>query len=160
MANVKTQQQINRVLKRLDKADSATRNAVRVAMYQEMVAIMSVSLRQVPVDTGLLRSTAYVTLPTTTSTISVSAGYGTNYGIFVHDNIQAHHNPPTKALYLSGPVEQAMPGFAERISKRVAKALKSGVTLALVPSVLPTVPKTGVSRKISVRKTKKRKRGA
>jgi hypothetical protein len=125
---VSINQQLNRVLKALDKADKDTRDALRSAAYLEYVDIMRVSLREVPVDTGRLRASAFVTFPKYTGEIKIFAGYSTDYAIYVHEDEFATHKPPTKDHFLTDPMEQALPGIADRIAKRAKALLKSGNT--------------------------------
>jgi hypothetical protein len=117
----------------LDKADKQVNQAVRVALYNEMVAIMRVSIRQTPEDTGYLRATAYVTLPTTTGQIRIQAGYATYYAIYVHERTDVSHAPPTKDHYLSDPMTDRSKGFADRVAKAAKKMIASGSIAPLSP---------------------------
>jgi hypothetical protein len=145
--STKIQPDVSRVLQRFDTAEKLVKEASRVALYNEIIQIMRLSIRQVPVDTGLLRSTAYVTLPTTGSKINIKVGYGSQYVVYVHENTTAFHNPPTKAKFLSDPIQERLNGFAERVAANVKRMVKNGQVVSLSP-VMPTEPKAdGMSRR-------------
>ena len=114
----------------------------------EFVLIMRESLRQVPVDTNRLRSTAYVTTPSYTGVLKIEAGYATNYAAPVHDRYTnkfsgkvIYHNPPTKSHFLIDPFEAALPGLGSRIAAR-AKQLRESGNPTLRTSLFPSAPKS------------------
>jgi hypothetical protein len=112
--------------------------ALAVGMYLEAESIMSVSKRQVPVDTGRLRATGFVQLPVVSgSEISVTMGYGTNYAIFVHEITTARHRVG-KAKYLQDPLEMSAQGMASRVARRAASQLVRGPRVR--PGMFPTEP--------------------
>jgi hypothetical protein len=86
------------------------------ALYVEAQRIMLQSLRLCPIDTGNLRSTGHVQPPEITGRmVTVLLGYNTPYAIFVHENLNARHKPPTQAKYLEMPVLEASRGLATRL---------------------------------------------
>jgi hypothetical protein len=144
---VKIGTQINRVLTAFKKVEKKTIDAVRTGLYLEALAIIRKSMRQVPVETGRLRSTAFVTLPDRSKNPRLRMGYGTEYGIYVHERTDAEHLPPTKDHYLSDPIKDALPGLKERVAKRAKAALKSGRLLGDTAS-FPTEPMDGGAGRI------------
>lgn len=75
----------------------------------------------VPVDTGILRGSAYVTDPDVRSgRISVSMGYATDYAAAVHERLDAVHNPPTQAKYLEKPLLEDLPEYPGAIVRTAA----------------------------------------
>lgn len=99
---------------------------VGVGLYLEAEQIMSTSKREVPVDTGRLRSTGYVQLPQMKGTqIGVTLGYGTNYAVYVHEILSARH-VVGKAKYLQDPLERAAQGLGNRVAKHAARYIARG----------------------------------
>lgn len=141
----KIQQQLTRVNQLLNKADANVREAVRVALYNEMVKIMRVSIKQTPEDTGWLRASAYVTLPTKVGMIRIQAGYATPYAIYVHEDPIARHTPPTKYKFLEDPMNAHAKGFADRVAKAAKVMIKSGRIAPLSP-VMRTNESAGSGR--------------
>lgn len=93
------------------------RRAVGGALLLEASRIEAVSIREVPVDTGRLRATAFVTPPDTTiRAVSVQFGYGTEYAVPVHERTEVQHRTG-KAKFLSDPVNAAESGAARRIAR-------------------------------------------
>jgi hypothetical protein len=90
------------------------------ALYDELRLVMNESQRQVPVDTGILRASGSVDVPMSEGGIITSSlGYSTNYAVYVHENLEAFHKPPTKAKFLEDPLYQAIDGMLERIASRL-----------------------------------------
>lgn len=98
-------------------------------MYIEAQAILQESLPLVPVDTGALRGSGYVTEPERKGDhITVEIGYGGVaaqinpktlestgvYAMTVHENLEAHH-PVGQAKYLQMPFDAATNGMGDRI---------------------------------------------
>ena len=131
---VKIQQELALVMEKLKKSGKAYRDGVASAVYLEGLRIMRVSLRQVPVDFGNLRLSAYLPLPKKTGEIAIRPGYGTKYGIYVHEDPKARHNPPTKYHFLTDPIKDAIPGMLARIAESAKSAAESGrfVTMPLM----------------------------
>ena len=91
--------------------------AVEVAgvqtLYRLANEVFAESQIQTPVDTGTLRSSGHVTPPVAAAGhIVVEIGYGgaaREYAYWVHERLDLHHAPPTKAKYLEDPVVAAIP---------------------------------------------------
>lgn len=103
----------------LDGLGERAREAAARILFQEGERIMAVAKGQTPVDTGALRASGQVSLPTVEgSTVSVELGFGNssvNYAVFVHENLQAKH-PVGKAKYLEDPVLQWANGAESRLA--------------------------------------------
>ena len=93
------------------------------AFWQEGQEIIREAMEIVPVDTGRLRATipAVSHLEKTNTTATVVIGCGTNYGLYVHENLMARHNPPTQAKFLEVPILQHAPAIPANIIARVSK---------------------------------------
>lgn len=48
-------------------------------------------------------------------------GYRAPYAVYVHENLSAHHAPPTKAKFLEGPARRMIPQVAKTIADEVQK---------------------------------------
>jgi hypothetical protein len=113
--------------------------ALGAALYQEGLAIDAEAVKQMPVDTGRMRATHYVTPPQDDGEGPVvEDGIGVEYGVFVHERMDVNH-PVGNAKFYENPINAAREGYAERIKERTEKNLKAGVTM--VPTQAPTSPK-------------------
>lgn len=121
--------------------------ALGVALYKEGSRILSESQPLVPVDTGTLRASGYVTPPVREGdTVKVTIGYGgpaakinpktgessESYAIYVHENLEAHH-PVGQAKYLETPFNAAKQGIDERIIAEVRAQLAGGAVAPGAP---------------------------
>lgn len=126
------------------------------ALYKEGEELRTDSLPLVPVDTGALRGTAFVSLIEGENEVSVVVGYGgpagagvavsseskvstktgktivtrkdssgkklasydVGYAVFVHENLEAHHEVG-QAKYLEQPYNERKPGMQSRIATRI-----------------------------------------
>lgn len=134
------QRSLQNVLRNLERAGGEIKKRGEAALRAEAENIMTESKRQVPVDTGALRSTGHVEQPTRGgSRLSVILAYGgpagaggavtpgyskktkrvaedpVGYAVYVHEDLEAHHTVG-KAKYLEDPVKAAIPGMTERLA--------------------------------------------
>lgn len=120
------------VLKALQAAGRDMERAVAGSMYAEGQAIMAESVRQVPVDTGRLRASAYVSSPRDgASGPEVTLGYGTSYALPVHERTEIPHKVG-KAKYLEDPMNAARAGYADRVGARARRMWARGEGYASV----------------------------
>lgn len=78
-----------------------------------------------PVDTGRLRGSAYSAAASIGGATVGVIGFRTNYAIYVHENLLAHHEPPTQAKFLEVPLIQGITDFAEELIKILLTILQS-----------------------------------
>lgn len=101
--------------------------AVAKALYLEANDAFNESQIEVPVDLGVLQSSGHVTLPEWAGhQVTISIVYGgasANYAVYVHEDLEARHDPPTKAKYLEDPVSRASMTMAARLGERVRSYL-------------------------------------
>lgn len=101
---------------KIDALVERARAGAAAAAYEEGEIEMTMSKRQVPVDTGTLRSTGHVEQPSWTSDqVTVGLGYGgpagpgfggeVGYAVYVHENLETRH-PVGKAKYLEDPMRE------------------------------------------------------
>lgn len=109
-------------------------------LYKEAQGILAASQPLVPVDTGALRSSGYVTPPQREGdTVTVFVGYGgpaakinpktgestDGYAIYVHENLEAHH-PVGSAKFLEIPFNEATRELDARLAEGIRSDMKSG----------------------------------
>ena len=113
---------VSALKKELRRQGKKAQKALARGLFAEAEQIMSASKRLVPVDTGALRASGHVQLPVIRGKkVTVVLGYGgaaAPYAVFVHEK-QARHNPPTQWKYLEQPLNEAIPGMAGRLAKRI-----------------------------------------
>lgn len=116
------------VRRELQRSDQRFSNAFGAALYREGSRILRESLKEVPVDTGRLRSTGYVSPPTRKllAGIVVEVGYGTNYAVRQHEDVSIRHRVG-KAKYLQDPLQAAADGVTTRVVADMRKLAAAGV---------------------------------
>lgn len=91
-----------------EKVASETPKVTAAAMVLEAEKVMAESVRQVPVDTGVLRASATVSAPIISgSNVSVELGYGgaaSAYAMVQHERTDFNHPNGGKAKFLSDPL--------------------------------------------------------
>lgn len=92
----------------LEKHKKATAQGVRVGMRRAGLLLQRESMLIVPVDKNFLRSSALeVTRMEGEGWESeMTVGYGTDYAVYVHENLEARHKPGTSAKYLEKPLRE------------------------------------------------------
>ena len=111
---------IPQVEKEIEKATDRYRRALGAALYAKGEDIMGLSVEQmVPVDTGRLRATHYVS-PPVGKAMQVLIGYGTDYALEVHEK------HPTKSKYLQRALDQKSSGYARHVALLTKAFFKTG----------------------------------
>jgi hypothetical protein len=115
-------ERVRAVQKALRKVREKKQKQLKIGLLRAGFALQRWSQKVVPVDTGALKSSAS-TRPDMIfgpSKPSVIVSYGTNYGLFVHENLNATHKKGKQAKFLSGPARQ----YKERLVEIVRAAFK------------------------------------
>jgi len=149
---------LQRILRKLDAEEVRRHEALRTGIYMVAAKLLRSSIRMVPVDTGRLRATAYVTLPTMGNHIKCRLGYGTNYAVYVHERTNAHHRPPTRSHYLSIPLQKARATFVSDVARYARRALESNSFIG--GAEFPETPTDGGPRPRRKRNVKAARRAA
>lgn len=104
-------------------------NAAKIlasGLFEEASVIQTESIRQSPVDDGVLQNSSFVQKPVKRGTrISLEMGYGglaKAYALIQHERRDFKHTSG-KSHYLKDPVNAAAKGFPRRISSRLEKGL-------------------------------------
>lgn len=128
------------VEKNLKKVAKSHPAALAAALYQEGFSIMAESQKKVPVDTGRLRSTGYVAPPQEGDDApTVEVGYGTDYGIYVHERTELRHTVG-EAKFLEKAVNEAIAGYNRRLLKRTQQNIERGVGVRAISKLFPDRP--------------------
>jgi hypothetical protein len=118
-----------RGLNRLNDWFNRVAGDVDEEMYEEMAAelyaVRDESLRLCPIDTGLLRSTIYVYVRKFSGgSMAGQISYNTPYAVYVHENPDAYHKPPTQWKFLEVPWNQRRNGMVGAIKRRVLRLVR------------------------------------
>ena len=125
--------------KAIDEQTKLHEGALGAALYQEALELDAHAVGQMPVDTGRMRATHYVTQPQSDSDGRVvEAGVGTDYAVYVHEREEIPHEVGNAKFY-EIPLNEMREGYTERIKERTEANLKAGVTMP--PVQAPTHPK-------------------
>lgn len=95
-------------------------------MYDVASDVFDESQKQVPVRYGALRGSGTLTVDDGEGQTEITLSYGgasASYALAVHENLAAHHKPPTKAKYLEDPVNAAMSSAEDRFKVSVEGAI-------------------------------------
>jgi hypothetical protein len=102
-------------------AINAPRELAR-ALFQEAERVMAEAKRRTPVDTGALRSSGTVSAPTADAGgFQVQLSFGgpsAPYGLYVHEDLEAHH-PVGQAKFLESAALEAAPTLLDHVGRRV-----------------------------------------
>lgn len=93
------------------------------AIYMEAQIELTEAKKRVPVDTGTLRASGFVTTPEIGpgDRISVRIGFGgaaSDYAVYVHENLEAYH-ANGQAKYLESVLNESAQFMMARITKRI-----------------------------------------
>lgn len=127
---------LDEVLRNLKRAGRKGREALVEAIHEEIYDIEAEAVQQVPVDTGLLRSSrevtverqahgVYAAIEWSTEKFGGRRGVGTEYAVYVHEGGRGGNaNFVTgKKHFLSDPFEAAAQGMERRIANRIRSRL-------------------------------------
>lgn len=89
-------------------------------LYQEGQAILRDTLPITPIEFGNLRASGQVEGPTLEGgSLEVTIGFGgasAPYALYVHERLDAYHEPPTQAKFLETTVNEHAKDFAGRMA--------------------------------------------
>lgn len=118
-----TVQGVDQLRAALRASPAAALKAIGAALYREANAIITESKKEVPVDTGVLRASGVVFMPSFSDTgVVVELGYGgaaKAYALVQHERTDYNHRVG-KAHYLSDPMARHAQGFEARIAADVS----------------------------------------
>lgn len=96
---------------------------VAMALKTEAEIEMTEMKRRTPVDKGILRASGRVHDPERGwgRKISVEMSFGTDYAIFVHENLEAFH-PVGQAKFMESVINESRQFMASRVAARLKEA--------------------------------------
>lgn len=125
MAEGITVKGVTELLRNLGATQKELDDAVAEALYQEGLVLQAESSKEVPVKSGRLRQSSFVTVPKPGPNAETEIGYGTDYALPVHERVEVHH-PVGKANFLRDPFNRMRTGYTERLGKRIAARWRAG----------------------------------
>jgi Bacteriophage HK97-gp10, putative tail-component len=129
---------VEQVKANLSKFCKMAPKAAAAALYQIGLRIEADAKRRTPVDTGRLRNTAFTSPPTVVNgEVMVIVGFGTNYAIYVHENLAAHHTVG-EAKFLERAFDEAKSSFVSDLAELLKRNIEDGVEV--VPLEGPESP--------------------
>ena len=106
---------------RLNRSASQISDTVQNALLDCGNDLQQKAVDITPVDTGALRASAF-TEAESGSNPSVIVGYTEEYAIFVHENLEAHHNNG-QAKFLEQPLRENADRYAEHVKNKVQELI-------------------------------------
>ena len=103
--------------------------AMRQGAYDFLARVMAKSVELVPVDTGTLKDSAYISVSKSgrnAARIQIEAGYSTDYAEVVHERVEIPHKIG-QAKFLEQPWNEEAPDAHRKIATWVSRARSSGV---------------------------------
>lgn len=101
--------------------------AVAAALQEAGLEILNASLQETPVDTGALRKSGYVSVPSTLATrLRVEIGYTAKHATKVHETDRQYRYPGTKWRYLADPFERLRHIVFAKVQDRARELVMSG----------------------------------
>ena len=135
---------VKEVAKAFKRHGEAGGQAVAAGMYETGLAIIADAVKRTPVDFGRLRASHYVTRPEpSTRGPRLELGFGTDYAVPVHENLQARH-VVGEARFLKRAIDAASGSFLRDLTARAEKHLKRLTGPESVPASAPTTPRDGI----------------
>lgn len=129
MSRVKVEiQGLDKLQRLLIRGGAEAAKATGRALYEEGQEAFAESQRIVPRDTGALAGSGHIYPPhLENGDIVVELGYGgpaAPYALYVHEDLQARHDPGKQAKYLETPVTQQVEGMGLRVARKVESAIE------------------------------------
>jgi len=107
--------QFKEVMQNLNKIIQAIEGATPKAIEYASEPILERSLELVPRDTEALANSAYLEVQGNTVEIGYAKGGNPYYAVFVHEDMEAYHKPPTQAKFLQQAVNEQLGEIEPRI---------------------------------------------
>jgi hypothetical protein len=116
--------------------------ASAAALYMMGLRALAIAIRKTPVDTGRLRATNYCAPPEVAQggMMTVTLGFGTAYGIYVHERTDLKHTSG-EAKFLQKALDEIAAGYLPTIARLIKANAEQGVGLRAVDAGgVPTTP--------------------
>lgn len=135
---------LERIKRNMRKASAGYQAALAAALYQEGQEIIGEAQERTPVDVGRLRSTGYAAPPSVTITgkPECEIGFGTDYGLAVHERVEVFH-VVGGPKFLESAVNDAQKGYRKRVGDQTEHNFQLGIGVRAVPKHQPATPDEG-----------------
>lgn len=113
---------LEEIRKNLKVAENRVIRAFIRGMIKAGLHLQRESQKIVPVDTGVLRASAFTRREGVSSQTEVKVGYTAAYAIFVHEDLTAQHKPGKSAKFLEIPARENRREFIRIIKQEIERA--------------------------------------
>ena len=96
--------------------------AAAIALNEIAETTVTDAKEHTPVQYGTLRASGHVSETATPDDLSVTLAFGTSYAVFVHENLNAHHDVG-EAKFLEHAVQRTAVSFPERMAAEMKSIL-------------------------------------
>jgi hypothetical protein len=79
---------------------------LRKGLYRAGLFLQRESQKIVPIELGVLRNSANTRMEGTGHNSAAVVSYGTNYAVYVHEDLEARHKPGKQAKFLEQPLRE------------------------------------------------------
>lgn len=118
---------LDRLVRNLTLGGMAAAKAGAAGLARTANVIFDQSQEEVPRDTGTLARSGQVSNPRLegyNAVVEISyGGPAAEYALWVHENLEAYHVPPTKAKYLEGPVLRHINTLGAKINEEIERSI-------------------------------------
>lgn len=112
---------LNKLEKKFEQAKKKYVKGYRRGLIKAGLFLQRESMLLCPVDKGILRATANTRHEGDGADIVVIVSYGTNYAIFVHEDLNARHKPGKQAKFLEQPFREKHDRMMEIVAEEIEK---------------------------------------
>jgi len=118
-----TVQGIKSLKAKLKRHPKATTVGLRRGLYRGGLYLQRMSQMIVPVDTATLKGSANTRLEGEGLGSAAVVGYGTDYAVYVHEDLEARHKPGKAAKFLETPLREKRDKIAKIVHDAIKEAL-------------------------------------
>ncbi len=114
---------IEKHIRRLKQFREAAEPAAHRAAVKAAEILLEEANKICPVDTGDLRDSGHVVVEGEGFSTEATVIYDAEYAIYVHENLDAYHAPPTQAKWLEETLRQYRGSISSMIRQEVKDAI-------------------------------------
>jgi len=94
---------LSRVARNIERFGNMKAKGIERGLNKAALVVKGESQRIVPIDFGILRSSAFVRKINSGFNTKMLVGYSANYAVYVHENLDSMHKEGTQAKFVSAP---------------------------------------------------------
>lgn len=117
---------MDKLLKEMKRQGEKTAKRFEKGMKKAGLFLQRESQKIVPIDTGVLRSSAFTRAEGKGFSVIVWVGYTAYYAIYVHEDLNAQHAEGKQAKYLESPAREKRKEMIQLIRDEVTQPRDSG----------------------------------